>query len=294
MSLRPAWLEKPRPLTQAGKAVALAVVLVLVLVPFLVVIATSLASNEEVIHSDGWVLWPSHPTLEAYHEILAGGVVTRALVISMGIATLGTAVSLLCTVSLAYALSRPSFFGKPVLLAVLFTFLFPPAMIPTYLIVKSAGLLDSYAALTLPVTINVFNLVVVRGFIQNIPEELIEAARIDGAGELRILARIVLPLSKAVVAVVGLFYAVGYWNSFFSAIIYLNDSTKLPLQAVLRLFVTQGAQLGQTASGEAANYSAPQTIQMAIVVVAIIPILCVYPFLQRYFTKGVLTGAVKG
>jgi putative aldouronate transport system permease protein len=294
MTVRPAWMEKPKPITTVARAAALVVVVVLVVLPFLVVISTSLASSQEVTGSGGWVLVPTHPSLAAYREILSGGVVTHALLVSAGITIGGTAISLVCTVCLAYALSRPKFFaGKPILLLVLFTFLFPPGIIPSYLIVKSVGLLDSYASLFLPVTVNVFNLVVVRGFFQALPAELYDSARLDGAPEWQVLLRIVVPLSKAVIAVVGLFYAVAYWNSFFTAFLYLNDSSKWPLSAVLRLFVTQGAQIGGATATESGSYQAPQTVQMAVVVLAIIPIVCVYPFLQRFFTKGVLTGAVK-
>jgi putative aldouronate transport system permease protein len=137
----------------------------------------------------------------------------------------------------------------------------------------------------------VFNLVVIRGFFQSIPAELLDAARIDGAGEFAILRRIVLPLSKAVIAVVGLFYAVAYWNRFFEAIIYFNDQSKWPVGTVLRQYVTGGAAIAET-SGETSATS-PQSIQMAVVVLAALPIVCVYPFLQRYFVKGVLTGALK-
>jgi ABC-type glycerol-3-phosphate transport system permease component len=287
-------MEKPKPITTIARGFALLIVVGMVILPFLVVISTSLASSDEVTTSGGWVLIPTHPTLAAYTDILSGGVVTHALLVSAGITLAGTAISLACTISLAYVLSRPHFFaGKPLLLLVLFTFLFPPGIIPSYLIVKSLGLLDSYASLFLPVTINVFNLVVVRGFFQALPQELYDSAHLDGAPEWQIMARIVVPLSKAVIAVVGLFYAVAYWNSFFTAFLYLNDSSQWPLSAVLRLFVTQGAQLGGANATETASYQAPQTVQMAVVVLATTPILCVYPFLQRYFTTGVLTGAVK-
>jgi ABC-type glycerol-3-phosphate transport system permease component len=287
-------MEKPRPITSAAKAAALGLVVVMVILPFLVVISTSLASSDEVTESGGYVLLPLHPSLEAYRDILSGGVVTKALLVSIGITVTGTVLSLLCTICLAYVLSRPQFFaGRPLLLLILFTFLFPPGIIPSYLVVKSLGMLDSYASLFLPVTINVFNLVVVRGFFQALPAELYDSARLDGAREWQTLVRIVIPLSKAVIAVVGLFYAVAYWNSFFTAFLYLNDSSKWPLSAVLRLFVTQGAQLGGANATESGSYQAPQTVQMAVVVLATVPILCVYPFLQRYFTKGVLTGAVK-
>ena len=175
------------------------------------------------------------------------------------------------------------------MLLILFTFLFPPGMIPLFLVVRTVGLFDTVGSLVLPFLVNVFNLVVMRGFFQAIPGELLDAARIDGAGEFAILRRIVLPLSKAVVAVVGLFYAVAYWNRFFEAIIYLNDQSKWPIGTVLRQYVTSIADT----SGEAASMTAPQSIQMAVVVLATTPIVCVYPFLQRYFVKGMLTGALK-
>ncbi|WP_405781279.1 carbohydrate ABC transporter permease [Streptomyces sp. NBC_01378] len=290
---RPAWKENPKPVTQAAKAVAIAVVLALVLIPFLVIISTSLASNREVVANGGWVLWPTDPTLRAYRNILSGGIVTKALGVSIGVTLTGTLASLACTSFLAYALGRPGVLGgKPILLIILFTFLFPPGMIPAFLLVKGLGLQNMYAALIAPVLINVFNLVVLRGFFQGIPEELYEAARLDGAGDWTVFWRIVLPLSKAALAVVGLFYAVSYWNAWFNASIYL-ESDHWPLSQVLRTYVIGGAQISDTGLSEAGMVSAPQTTQMAVLVIATVPILLVYPFLQKYFTKGVLTGAVK-
>jgi putative aldouronate transport system permease protein len=290
---RPAWMEKPKPLTQAAKAVALTAVVLLVCVPFLIIVSTSLAANKDVVANGGWVLWPEHPTLRAYREIFDGGIVGHALWVSAGVTVIGTAVSLACTIGLAYGLSRRDVFGgKPILLLILFTFLFPPGMIPGFLLVKGLHMLNSYDSLIAPVLINVFNLVVLRGFFQSVPEELYEAARLDGASEWLILRRIVLPLSKAALAVVGLFYAVSYWNAWFYASIYLN-SDHWPLQQVLRTYVVGGAQLADTGAGEAGQVAAPQTIQMAVLVVATVPILLVYPFLQKFFTKGVLTGAIK-
>jgi putative aldouronate transport system permease protein len=291
--VRPSWTERPKPVTQAAKGLALAVIVLLVLVPFLIIVSTSLASNAEVVANGGWVLWPQHPTLRAYQEIFDGGIVGHALWVSAGVTVVGTAASLACTIGLAYALGRRDLFGgKPLLLLILFTFLFPPGMIPGFLLVKSMHMLDSYTSLIAPFLVNVFNLVVLRGFFQSVPEELHEAARLDGAGEWLILRRIVLPLSKAALAVVGLFYAVAYWNAWFYASIYL-ESDHWPLQQVLRTYVINGAQLADTGAGDASAVAAPQTIQMAVLVVATVPILLVYPFLQKYFTKGVLTGAVK-
>ncbi|WP_037911851.1 carbohydrate ABC transporter permease [Actinacidiphila yeochonensis] len=286
-------MEKPRAVTSAAKAVALVAVVALVMVPFLIVVSTSLADNKDVVANGGWVLWPQHPTLRAYREVFDGGIVGHALWVSAGVTVIGTAVSLACTIGLAYGLSRPDLFGgKPALLLILFTFLFPPGMIPSFLLVKSMHMLGSYDSLIAPVVINVFNLVVLRGFFQSVPNELHEAARLDGASEWRVLWQIVLPLSKAALAVVGLFYAVSYWNAWFAASIYL-DSDHWPLQQVLRTYVVGGAQLADTGAGDASQVAAPQTIQMAVLVVAVVPILVVYPFVQKYFTKGVLTGAVK-
>ncbi|WP_226962072.1 MULTISPECIES: carbohydrate ABC transporter permease [Streptomyces] len=294
---RPAWQERPRLATRVGKFVALVGVCALVAVPLLVVVATSLASPDDVVENGGWVLWPTEPTLATYRDILSGGTITHSLLVSVGVTVGGTLISLFGTITLAYALSRDHFsLRRPLLLMVLFTFLFPPSMLPSYLVVKNLGLLDTYWALTLPVAINVFNLVIMRGFFQGLPKELYDAARIDGAGELTVLTRIVLPLSKPVIAVIGLFYAVGYWNSFFHAILYLNDSGDWPLQAVLQTVVTQGAALSGNSSDALADtgtLAAPQSYQMATVVIAILPILVIYPFVQRYFTKGVLTGAIK-
>ncbi|WP_018348287.1 carbohydrate ABC transporter permease [Longispora albida] len=290
---RPAWSEKPGPVTVTAKAVALTVICLLVTVPFLVVVATSLASPEEVTANGGWVLWPQHPTLDAYREIFQGGQVTRAIGVSAGITIVGTAASLTATTLLAYALSRPQLVGgRKIMLGILFTFLFPPGMIPAFLVVKELGLLDSYAALIAPVLVNVFNLVIIRGFIQGLPAELFEAARLDGASEWKVLRHVVVPLSKAVLAVVGLFYAVSYWNAWFHASIYMSDA-KWPVQQLLRTYIISGAQLADPSASEAGMVSAPETVRMAVLVIAIIPIVVIYPFVQRYFVKGVLTGAVK-
>jgi len=291
---RPSWQEPPHPVTSAAKAFTIVVVLALVIVPFLVVVSTSLADPKDVVANGGWVIWPRHPSFAAYKEILNGGIVGRATLVSLGITIAGTALSLSCTVLLAYALSRPNVYGgKPLMLLVLFTFLFPPGIIPAYLVVKEMGLLDTYAALIAPVLVNTFNLVVMRGFFQSLPLELYEAARIDGASEWKMLWRITIPLSRAVLAVVGLFYAVSYWNSWFHALLYLDDPAKWPLQLVLRTYVLAGGQLADPSAGEAGLMSAPQTVQMAVVVLAAIPIVLVYPFLQRFFVKGVLSGAIK-
>ncbi|TCO42267.1 putative aldouronate transport system permease protein [Kribbella antiqua] len=301
MSARAVWEEEPTAVGRLGKPVVLALIALAVAFPLYVVVVTSLSTTEAVTRAGGLVVVPRELTAAAYVQLLSGGVVTRALMISVAITAIGTAFSLGITVLAAYGLSRPgSLFHRPLLFVVLLTFLFGPGIIPSYLVVNSLGLIDHYASLILPAAISAFNLIVMRSFFMGIPSELIDSARIDGAGEFAILRRIVLPLSKAVVAVVGLFYAVGYWNAFFNALLYINDNNKWPLQMVLRTYIVQQQPLPTGAGGVATNVglglqAAPGlAIKMAIVVIAIVPVLLVYPFIQRHFTKGVIIGAVKG
>jgi multiple sugar transport system permease protein/putative aldouronate transport system permease protein len=276
------------------KGLVLLVFCAVVIVPFVGVISTSVAPNKQINESGGLVLLPKSINFGAYESLFAGGVVTRALFVSIFVTIVGTLLSLTVSCLLAYALSRPGFVaGRPILLVVLFSMLFSPGIIPLYLTVKGVGLLDSIWALIVPTMISAFNVVVLRAFFMNLPNELTESARIDGAGELKTFTNIVLPLSKAVLSVIGLFYAVAYWNAFFSALLYLNDSKLWPLQLVLRTYVINDTQLGSAELGT--ELLPPQaSIQMAILVVSIVPILVIYPFLQRHFAKGVLTGAVKG
>ena len=294
ISGRPAWLEQETLLQRVVKFSVFAVILFVIIYPFFSVVATSLASDQDVIKNGGLVIWPEHPTWNSYRTIFAGGVVTRAAMVSVGITVIGTLLSMAMTVGMAYGLSRKIVGSKWILVLALTTLLFTPGIIPNYLAVKQYGLLNTYASLILPVVISAFNLVVLRQFFMGIPTELIDSAKIDGANDFDVLLKIVLPLSKAVLAVIALFYAVNtYWNAFFNALLYLNDSSMWPLQLVLRLYVVQGAPL--PTAGEALDSVPPlQSLQMAVVVVALVPILLVYPFLQRYFTSGVLSGAIKG
>ncbi|MGP9501358.1 carbohydrate ABC transporter permease [Specibacter sp. AOP5-B1-6] len=289
---RPVWMERPGPLVQAGKAVAIAAIVVVMLYPFFYVILMSFASPEAATSG---TFWPSSFSIQAYVSILTGGVVTRALLVSAGVTLVGTVLSMAFTTTLAYGLTRTKDvpFAKPILVMVLCTMLFGAGIIPNYLLVRQLGLLDSYWSLILPGLISAFNMIVVRNFFMGLPSELIEAAKLDGASEFQIFIRIVLPLSKAVLAVIALFYAVGYWNSFFNAMIYLNDAAKWPIQLVLNQYVVQGSTLS---SVQPPGVPAPpgETIQKAVIVISTIPILLVYPFAQKYFTKGMLTGAVKG
>lgn len=300
---RPSWMEEPSPAAKAGKAALLTGICLLVLIPAYVIVLTSLSSTDTVRQAGGMVVVPGELTLDAYVRIFSGGIVTRAVAVSTGVTLVGTALSLAVTILGAYGLSRPgSLLHRPLLVFVLITFVIAPGIIPTYLIVSQLGLIDSYWSLILPTAINAFNLVVMRAFFMNIPNELIDSARIDGASDFGILWRIVMPLSKAVIAVIGLFYAVAYWNAFFNALLYIKDSDKWPVQLVLRQYVVQGSPLPSGAGGVPTSSevlgnmasASPLSIKMAIVVVTLLPVIIMYPFVQRHFTKGVILGAVKG
>lgn len=292
---RPVWMEEPHPLFTAAKVLLLTSIVIIMVFPMVYVAAVSFSSSKDVL-AGGLILFPRNPTLDAYNAIFQGGVVVRALQVSIGLTLIGTLVQMTVTTMLAYGLSKPGVPGsRIVLFLALGALLFYPGLIPSYLLVKELSLIDSYAALILPGLVGAFNLIVLRNFFMNIPQDLMDAARVDGANDVQIFFRIVLPLSKAVLAVISLFYGVGIWNSFFNAILYINDSTKWPIQVVLRQYVLQGSALASAAQFDPNQPPPPaQTIQMAIVVVATVPILLVYPFLQKYFTKGVLTGAIKG
>lgn len=294
-SARPVWMEEPGPVMKTAKALTLLVIVIAMLFPMVYVLAMSFSSQADAARG-GLILFPQSPTLDAYRAILGGGVVSRALQVSFGLTLFGTALQMIFTATMAYGLSRTTVIGsKPVLYVVLGAMIFSPGMIPSYLLVKELGLLNTYASLIVPGLVSAWNLIIVRNFFMNIPRELIDAARIDGANDAQVFAQIILPLSKAVLAVVALFYGVSIWNSFFNAILYINTPSKWPMQVVLQQIVLEGTPLNPASVLDPNRPPPPPaTIEMAVVVVATLPILLVYPFLQKYFTRGVLTGAIKG
>ncbi len=296
---RPVWEEPPTRAGQAAKGITLTGVVALVVVPLYTILLTSLSTPGAINRAGGLVLVPDGLTLEAYRQMLSGGVVTRALAVSFAITGVGTLVSMVVSVLCAYGLSRPRSLGHRFLLMLLIVTMFVSGgLIPSFLVVSGLGGLDRYWALILPSAVSVFNILVLRSFYSGTSAELIDAARIDGCGEWRILWSIVLPTSKAVTAVITLFYAVGYWNSFFNVMLYLpTDSQKWPIQYVLYEYVNLGAAMpGQANSGYGAGQqlTAPLQLSMAVVVLTLLPIMIVYPFMQKYFAKGMLTGAIKG
>jgi putative aldouronate transport system permease protein len=298
-STRPVWEEEPTKAGQSLKGLTLTVVCALILGPLWVVIVTSLSDQKTITDAGGLVIFPKSITFNAYTEILSGGVVTRAVMVSLGLTLVGTAISMAVSILAAYGLSRPgSFAHRPLLLTLLITMFFGAGLIPTYLLISGMGLIDSYWALILPSAVSVFNILVLRSFFMSTAPELIDSARIDGAGEWRILLQIVLPLSRAVTAVIALFYAVGYWSSWFNAMLYINSPEKWPLQLILRYYVLMhqsfpGSGTNNGIMTVGANQVPGLAVQMAVMVLALIPVAIIYPFVQKHFQKGMLIGAVK-
>ncbi|MEW4368980.1 carbohydrate ABC transporter permease [Paenibacillus kandeliae] len=263
------------------------------LLPFVNVIASSFASTQEVV-SKRFILFPTTFSLDAYRYILSTPTIFKGLGVSIGTTLVGTLVSMALTAFMAYALSRRYLAGRNAInFIVVFSMLFSGGMIPTFLIVKSVGLIDSYWSMILPVAINAFNLIIMRNFFQALPDSLEESAKIDGCNDFGVFFKIMLPLALPSIATISLFYAVTYWNTYMNAILYLNDSGKWPIQVLLRQIVIVSS--GMQAEGSSVDVIPPaQTIKMAVIVVATVPMLIAYPFVQKHFTKGALLGAVKG
>ena len=274
--------------------ILLTLIAVIMVIPFIYVIAASFATEAEIQTRPIFFI-PDSPTLDAYARIFdmndMGTRVFHSLLISVCVTAIGTFINLFFTTTMAYGLSRTNLIGKkPLLNMVLFTMVFGGGMIPLFLVVKGLGMYDTYAALILPGAISAYNMIIVRNFFMELPRELEEAASIDGCSDIGIFIKIALPLSLPCLATFGLFYAVGHWNNYFGALLYLEDSTKFPFQRVLRNIVMQTAET-QTDP----NALIPEdTLKMAVIVIGTVPILIVYPFLQKHFAAGVMVGAVKG
>ncbi|MFH5182481.1 carbohydrate ABC transporter permease [Paenibacillus sp. TAB 01] len=276
--------------------VLLSLVAAACVIPFIYILAASVTAPEELIQK-GFVLFPTKFSLVGYEYILSTDVILSSLAVSISITVAGTLANLLFTALMAYPLAQRDLMGVSLFMKlVVFSMLFSGGMIPTYLVVKETGLLDSPASLIIPGLISAFNLIIMRSFFQQLPDGLEEAARIDGSSDIGILFRIVLPLSAPVLASLALFYAVGHWNAYFNAILYINDSSYWPIQVWLRQIVI----LSQGGIGDSSQFSEDfvpppaETIKMAVIVLSTLPILIVYPFLQKHFAKGALLGSVKG
>jgi putative aldouronate transport system permease protein len=279
----------------ASTYIFLGVVGAVMLLPFIYVVAGSFTSQEELTMRR-IVLIPVQPTLDAYKVIFSSRMIFSGIVSSVIITSVGTLIAIVLTVTMAYPLSKKHLMGRSLIQRmVVFTLLFNAGLIPTYMVIRAFGMIDTYWSLWLPGAINAFNLILMRNFIQQIPAELEESARIDGANELVSLIKIVIPLSMPAIATFTLFYAVMHWNGYFTSIMYINSPERWPIQVWLRQIVILSQ--GNFADGvdpELYSDVPGETVKLAVIVVATIPILTVYPFLQRYFVKGVMMGSVKG
>ncbi|MEK3913449.1 carbohydrate ABC transporter permease [Paenibacillus sp. FSL H7-0331] len=273
--------------------VLLALISLATILPFIYILAVSFTSPHEVAKG-GFILFPKEFSLSAYKYIFSTDTLIRSLLVSVYITVVGTFINLLLTSLMAYPLARQTLRGRQIILmAVLFTMLFSGGLIPTYFVVKAMGLTNSLWSLMIPNAISAFNLIVLKNFFQQIPDGLEDSARIDGCSDVGVLFRIVLPLSMPAMATFGMFYAVTHWNQFFSAIMYINDNNKWPVQVLLReIVILAQSRIGDTGFDE--TEIQPLTIRMAVIVFATLPILAVYPFLQKHFAKGVMLGSVKG
>lgn len=274
----------------------LSVFALLTVLPFIYVIAGSFATQKELL-TRGFILFPTEFTLDAYKYIFSTPTLVKSLFVTIYITLFGTLINIFLTCLMAYPLARKDMdFRRPILMLIVFTMLFSGGMIPTFLVVKQLGMINTYWSLLIPGAISAFNLIIIRNFFQQLPESLEESAKIDGCNDLSVFFRIVIPLSMPAIATFSLFYAVGHWNTYFNAVLYINDNTKWPIQVLLRQFVILASGgIGDSTVMEA-DYVAPpeQSLKMAVIVVSTLPILLVYPFLQKHFAKGVLLGSVKG
>jgi len=274
----------------AGVIIILLVIVAICVLPLLYVVSVSLTPITEVLKNGGFVIIPKKITLVAYRELFSQRALPTAMNVTLFITVLGTMIDMVLTTLMAYPLSRKKLPGRKIFMYfIIFTMMFSGGMIPTYLLVKSLHLTNTYYSMILPGAISTFNLLVMKSFFENLPEELFESARIDGAKEFYILLRIVVPLSLPVFVTVALFCMVGHWNTYISAILYITKTDMYPLQVVLRNLLVASTN---TLNVEEAVPT--QTFQMASVVFASIPIIVVYPFIQKYFVSGMMLGAVKG
>jgi putative aldouronate transport system permease protein len=274
---------------------AIVAVVIVCFYPFLNVISYSLSGYNAVL-SGNVTLLPKDFTLSAYKKILVMDSIWDSMQVTVLATLMGTLLSLVLTVCAAYGLSKKDLpGGKYISVIILFTMYFGGGIIPTFLVVKGLGMYDTISALFVPQAVNVFNFIVMRTFFRQLPESLIEAAKIDGATDLGVLFRIVLPLSIPIIATIGLFYAVQYWNGYFDALIYTKSPEKFTLQLRLRslLFADELNASGSNNEGLGTQVMA-QSLKMASVAVSTLPILVIYPWLQKYFVKGVTLGSVKG
>lgn len=265
-----------------------------IIFPLLYILMTSFATEKEYL-TRGFFILPKEWTWDAYLYLMANDTFSQSFINAVIITAIGTVISISVTTLMAYGLSKKWLKGRTTInFLVVFTMLFSGGLIPTYLVVKEFGLIDTFWSLWLPGAVAPFYLIVMRSFFSSIPNELEESARVDGCGEWRMFFSIMLPLSKASIATFVLFYMVGYWNTYFSALIYLNDSSKWPLQVFLRQILVLNQSMDGTATLMEQVITYTPGAKMAAIVVSALPMMIIYPFLQKHFNKGMLLGSLKG
>lgn len=283
---------------EIGIYIILGIVLAVVLYPLYFVLIASFSEPLGVLRGEVWLL-PKDITWTGYERIFQNAEIINSYLNTILYTCAGTALNLVLTVAGAYPLSRKDFAGRRQFTAIIvFTMFFSGGLVPSYLLVMNLGLMNSMWALIVPFAVSVWNLLIMRTFFEtSVPNEIQEASWIDGCSNLQTLVRIVLPLSLPILAVMTLFYSVGHWNSYFSALIYLSDREKYPLQLILREILLQGQMQDMIDFSDesiARNVMNTELIKYAAVIVANVPVLVLYPFLQKYFVKGVMIGAIKG
>ena len=267
----------------------------LAIVPFLYVVAASLTPLELMGTRGQIVLFPKRISFDAYRYVFSTRTLMQALRVSVMLTGVGTFFNILMTVLFAYPLAHTNIKGRRIILfLVTFTMMFSGGIIPSYMVVRSLGMMNRMSALILPGAISTFSFIVFRNYFMGLPKELEESAMIDGAGYLRILIQIIIPISMPIIATFAVIYGVGHWNSWFAATLYIRDSARWPIQVVLRMLTNLSMALGDTTMMDSDIMLPPVTARMCTIVIATVPILMVYPFLQKYFTKGILMGSVKG
>lgn len=275
--------------------VVLGLIALSTVLPFIYVVAGSFATEKELTER-AFFLIPTVWSANAYRYAIHTANILRGLKNSVILTISGTTLCMLMSLMFAFSLSKSHFRGRNwIMNMVIVTMLFGGGMIPSFIVFKAYGIYNTYWALILPGLISPFNMVIIKKFFQGLPTELDEAAYMDGANDLQIFVKVALPLSKPVIASISLFYGVGFWNDYFGAMIYLQDALKYPIQIQLRSIILLSSNIADATFDYDMNGTPPsKAVKMACTVIATLPILCVYPFVQKYFTKGVMVGAVKG
>ncbi|MFD7521868.1 carbohydrate ABC transporter permease [Paenibacillus chitinolyticus] len=273
----------------------LTLLMIVTIYPLVYVVFASLSDAGGLLSHKGFLWKPVGFSLDAYANVFRNPMILKGYGNTFFVVVLGLAFNILLTSLGAYALSRKSLaYRKRIMLFIVFTMFFSGGLIPFYLTVKGVGLANTLWALIIPTAVNTFNLILMKTAFEGIPDALEESAKIDGANDFVILFRIVLPLSLPVLAVMLLYYGVGHWNSWFNALIFLQERSMFPLQLILREILLQGEANANLGASEGDVAMLTVTLKYATIIVATVPILLVYPFLQKYFVKGALIGAIKG